>query len=350
MDFSKDTDNTFSQQGNTWNQNRGGRGGGRGGGGRGGWTNQNYGQTQNQNYGQTQNQTYGQTQNYNQTQQQQQQQQPSYQSNQPQQWAPPAGAPAQNQPPPSWAPPQQQQQQQQPPVAAPPAAPAGPPKIFVRADGCDAFLDLRVILPSDRFPNINWGGRVIGSKGATIKMLQNDHNVKILINDGNNGKDPTYQPSSDPPHVRVQASGPLGDVLRRMAAVADEFSTRFDPYWKDPLLEKQRAEQNAEANGTTEPKANGEQTGEFTTDTPPAKDGEEANSSASPAKRGGFVNRGRGRGGRGSRGDFGNRGGRGSFRGRGGMRGGYNQGGNNFQQGGPMRNQNQSFQQTHNPY
>lgn len=324
-DFSKDTEQTFTQQGNTWNQTNARVGGNRGGGrGRGGW-NQNY------------NQNYGQTQNYNQT------QQPNYQSNQPQQWAPPAGAPAQNQPPPSWAPPQQQQQA--PPVAAPPAAPAGPPKIFVRADGCDAFLDLRVILPSDRFPNINWGGRVIGSKGATIKMLQNDHNVKILINDGNNGKDPTYDPNSDPPHVRVQASGPLGDVLRRMAAVADEFSTRFDPYWKDPLLEKQRAEQNGE-NNNSEPKANGE-TADFTTDTPPVKD--EEGSSGSPAKRGGYVNRGgRGRGGRG--GNFGNRGNRGGFRGRGGMRGGYNQGGNNFQQGGPMRNQNQSFQQTHNPY
>ena len=156
MDFSKDSEGTFSQQGNQWNSPRGGgRGGARGGG---------FG-----NFSHSQN--YNQNQNYNQS---------SYQSSQPQQWAPPAGAPSQNQPPPSWAP-APPQQQQPPPQQAP--APSGPPKIFVRADGCDAFLDLRVILPSDRFPNINWGGRVIGSKGATIKMLQNEHNVKILIKD-----------------------------------------------------------------------------------------------------------------------------------------------------------------------
>ena len=46
------------------------------------------------------------------------------------------------------------------------------PKIFVRADGCDAFLDLRVILPSDKYPKINWGGRIIGHKGSTIRELQ----------------------------------------------------------------------------------------------------------------------------------------------------------------------------------
>ena len=34
-----------------------------------------------------------------------------------------------------------------------------------------------------------------------------------------------------------------------MAAVADEFSTRFDPYWKDPLLDQQRKEKNSAENG-----------------------------------------------------------------------------------------------------
>ena len=180
MDFSKDQ--TFTPQHaepqgvyqppqtsrGSWGS-RGGRGG-RGGG----FSNFNQGGNFNQSYQQnppSHQQTYTQS---------------SYQSNQPQQWAPPAGVqtppvqghPTQSQPPPSWAPPQQQTA----PISQ------GPPKIFVRADGCDAFLDLRVILPSDRFPNINWGGRVIGSKGATIKMLQNEHNVKINIKDRRKNK------------------------------------------------------------------------------------------------------------------------------------------------------------------
>ena len=143
-----------------------------------------------------------------------------------------------------------------------------------------------------------------------------------------------YDPSSDPPHVRIQGSGPLGDVLRRMAAVADEFSTRFDPYWKDPLLEKQRAEQNGET-GAAEPKADGE-TGAVKT--------EEGGNASSPANRGRGGFRGRG-GDRGGRGGF--RGGRGGDRGRGGFagrgRGGYNQ-------GGAMRNQTGGYQQSHTPY
>ena len=116
--------------------------------------------------------------------------------------------------------------------------------------------------------------------------------------------------------MRVQASGPLGDVLRRMAAVADEFSTRFDPYWKDPLLDQQRKEQNSanndeNAENTGEPSANGETT-DFSVDTPPLKT---ENGDSKPAGRGGFRGRGRG-GGRGF-----NRGGRGGgFRGRGGIR------------------------------
>ena len=99
-----------------------------------------------------------------------------------------------------------------------------------------------------------------------------------------------------------------------MAAVADELGTRFDPYWKDPLLEKKYAD---DVENDDKPAENGD----FSSDQPQKQENND-DSSPEKASKGGF------RGGRGGRGRGGFQG-RGSNRGRGGFRGnrgGYNQG------------------------
>jgi len=77
------------------------------------------------------------------------------------------------------------------------------------------------------------------------------HDVKIAINsEGQNSKDATYKEGIDPPHVKISAQGPLPDVLRRMADIAEEFQTRFDPMWRDPGMEAVAKEQGFELSGT----------------------------------------------------------------------------------------------------
>ena len=109
-------------------------------------------------------------------------------------------------------------------------------RIFVRADE-EAYLDIRVILPNDKFPKINFGGRIIGQNGSTIKALSRENKCKLILNTPSKaGDDDTYDPSRHAPHLRIKTRGPLPEALRRMANIADRLTEMFQPEWRDPNL------------------------------------------------------------------------------------------------------------------
>jgi len=129
-----------------------------------------------------------------------------------------------------------------PQVSGPPpgGSLAGPPKIYFRADK-DAYLDFRVILPNDEHPKTNFAGRIIGHKGQTIKELKRKYHCQLYLNtDDKIRPGDGFNPTTDPPHIRVQMKGQFGMILRRMADLADEFTDRFKEDWKDPDFDHQK--------------------------------------------------------------------------------------------------------------
>ena len=120
------------------------------------------------------------------------------------------------------------------------------PHIYVRADG-EAYLDLRIILPHDKWPKINFGGRIIGQNGQTIKKLSRKNKCKLILNTpARSHEDPSYNPSRHPPHLRVKSSGKLSDVLRRMSKIVEDLEARFHPDWRDQGYSNENDNQKVE--------------------------------------------------------------------------------------------------------
>lgn len=168
------------------------------------------------------------------------------------------------------------------------------PKIFVRADGVESFMDVRIIFPSDRFPGVNFAGKVIGAKGVILKKLQTEHRCKLTINTPEKkSNDETYIPNVDPPHLRVQSSGPLHEIFSRLSGLCKELQERFDPDYRDPTFDpKMLDDGKTDEDGTEKTSEDADQN----------VDGAGDGGSDNNAGRGGYRGRGRGRG-------------RGSFRG-----------------------------------
>ena len=125
-------------------------------------------------------------------------------------------------------------------------APSGPqpPKIYFRADK-EAYLDFRIILPNDVFPKVNFAGRIIGHQGATINELKKKHNCKLYLNTDNKTRaEDGFDPSTDPPHVRVQMKGPLSEIMTRMGELAEDLNERFQEHWVDPQFDPNKLQKN----------------------------------------------------------------------------------------------------------
>lgn len=59
----------------------------------------------------------------------------------------------------------------------------------------------------------------------------------------------SYKEGIDPPHVKIAGQGPLPDILRKFADIAEELQTRFDPMWRDPGMEAVAKENGFELSG-----------------------------------------------------------------------------------------------------
>jgi len=118
------------------------------------------------------------------------------------------------------------------------------PKHFVRSYGPSSKYQVCLLVPSDVHPQINWAGRLIGQKGATIKHLRAAYSVNVFINTPNAPpNDKSYDPGRHPDHVKICATGgTLSDCMNRVAQCVAEIEERFDPTWRDPNLTNTKLE------------------------------------------------------------------------------------------------------------
>jgi hypothetical protein len=113
-------------------------------------------------------------------------------------------------------------------------------KNFIRSYGPSSKYQVCLLIPSDVHPQINWAGRLIGQKGATIKYLRSSFNVNVFINTPNAPpNDNSYDPSIHPDHVKICATGgTLAECMSRVTQCVAEIEERFDPTWRDPNLQQ----------------------------------------------------------------------------------------------------------------
>jgi len=118
-------------------------------------------------------------------------------------------------------------------------------KHFVRSYGPSSRYQICLLIPSDVHPQVNWAGRLIGQKGATIKHLRNTYSVNVFINVPNAPpNDNSYDPNIHPDHVKICAvGGTLADCMNRVTNCIAEIEERFEPAWKDPNLQPKEDDQ-----------------------------------------------------------------------------------------------------------
>lgn len=136
---------------------------------------------------------------------------------------------------------------------------------FIRVDDKTIKLSQKILVPVERDPEFNFVGKIVGPKGANLKQIAYEHNVKLAIMGKGSSKErdpekekelsesgkPEFEHLKEPLYVRVDTVGHPSKVWLNMQGALDMLAHIVKPDEKDTAIQQQwNRSSNGRENGS----------------------------------------------------------------------------------------------------